>query len=208
MYHLINSHIDQILQSIGQDHVTDYDFLIQNIDQLQTPPYQSAYKNYWRLNAARLSEGFCGVYFDLLQVGLRGGMPQIGDLVKQLYETQTHQDGRKSLQFSFCSKLCHMIDRQIPIYDSRIRGFYFFTEPDRKLSLQQRVNRFVDFHAFLIDEYRRVLSEGLLARSIEAFRQRFRPKHFTDVKVIDSLIWAFTNLSESGGLVYRIIVYC
>jgi hypothetical protein len=208
MYHLINSHIEEILQSIRQDHVTDYDFLVQNIDRLQTPFYQAAYKNYWRLNVARLCDDFCRVYFDRLQSSLRDGVPQIGELVKELHETPTHEGGRKSLQFSFCSKLCHMIDRQIPLYDSRIRNFYFYTEPDRKLSLQQRVDGYVHFHNFLIEEYRRVLSERLLSGAIQAFRQRFRPKHFADVKVIDSLIWAFTSLSESGGVAQRLIVYC
>ncbi|MDP2983269.1 MAG: hypothetical protein Q8O92_08070 [Candidatus Latescibacter sp.] len=205
---MINTNIDQILQSIEKDHVPYYDYLIQNIDRLQTPSYRAAYKNYWGLYAALLSEDFCGVYFGQLQAGLRGGMPQIGALLKELYNTPTHKNGRKSLQFSFCSKLCHMVDRQTPIYDSRIRDFYFFTEPDRKLSLQQRVNGYVYFHDFLIDEYHRVLIEGLLSRSIQAFRQRYRPKHFTDIKVIDSLIWAFTNLSKSGGLSDRKIVYC
>jgi hypothetical protein len=182
--------------------------LIQYIDRLQTPGYQAIYKNYWRLNAARLSESFCRVYFDRLQAGLTGGMPQIGKLVRELHETPTHEAGRKSVQFSFCSKLCHMIDRQIPLYDSRIRDFYFYIEPDRKLSLEQRVDGYVHFHNFLIDEYRRVLSERLLSGAIQAFRQRFGPKHFTDVKVIDSLIWAFTSLSESGGVAQRLIIYC
>lgn len=208
MYHLINNHIDEILHSIGQDHIRDYDYLIDNIERVESPTYQATYKNYWRLNAARLSEDFCRVYFNLLQVALRDGMPQIPELVMELYQTPTHQNGQKSLQFSFSTKLCHMIDRQIPMYDSRIRAFYFFVEPDRKLELRQRVNRYMHFHNFLTGEYRRVLDNGLLSQSIQRFRQHFRPRYFTDVKIIDSLIWAFTSLMESGGTTYGIITYC
>lgn len=44
-------------------------------------------------------------------------------------------------------------------------------------------------------------------RALPATHPRRVPQ-IAEVKVIDSLIWAFTSLAERGGLPYRIIVYC
>ena len=207
MYHLINKNVQQILQSISPIHVTEYDFLVHNIQHVADSDYQERYKKYWRLYGAGLSQSFFQSYFQHLQAGLNGNPPQLGTLANQLYQIPTRPN-KQTLQFSFCSKLCHMLDRQIPIYDAMIRGFYFFTEPDRKLTIQQRIDGYVQFHQFLINEYNRVLNEGILATSIQALRQHFNPKHFTDVKVIDSLIWAFISLLRNDGSMNGMIVYC
>lgn len=207
MYHLINNHIQQILQSIHNAHIIEYDWLVQNVQQVVDPLYQNRYITFWRLNAARLSQNYCQIYFQQLQAGLNNP-PQIGILANQLYQIPTHNNGRQSLQFSFCSKLCHMLNRQIPIYDAMIRAFYFVTEPDRNLLVPQRINDYVQFHQFLINEYNRILNQGLLAPSIQAFRGHFNPQNFTDIKVIDSLIWAFVSLLKNGGGMNGIIIYC
>lgn len=209
MYSLINSHIQQILQSIKNNHVSDYDWLIQNVHNVVSPIYQRKYRAYWRLNAALLSPDYCQVYFEYLTAGLiSNDPPQIDSLATELYEIPTHQNGRQSLQFAFCSKLCHMLNNRMPIYDGLIRNFYFFNEPDRSLPLQQRINQYVRFHQFLISEYNRILNQGLLTPSIQAFRQHFNPQHFTDIKVIDSLIWAFIGILRNNGLTYGQIIYC
>lgn len=208
MYHLVNNHLQQILQSIRNAHVAEYDWLVQNIQQVANPEYQTRYIRFWRLNAAHLCQDFLQVYFHQLQTALGNNPLPVGVLANQLYRIPTHANGRQGLQFSFCSKLCHMLDRQIPIYDAMIRDFYFFNEPKRNLPLQQRINRYAQFHQFVFDEYNRVLNQGVMAPSIQAFRQHFNPQHFTDIKVIDSLIWAFTSLLRKGGLMAGMIDYC
>ena len=209
MYHLINSHIAQLLPSIEGNHITDYDWLIQNLPDVETPIYQRRYRTYWRLNAALLSPDFCQVYFERLHAGLLDNdQPQVDSLAMELYEIPTHQNGRQSLQFSFCSKLCHMLNTHIPIYDRMIRSFYFFNEPGRHLPLQQRVNQYFTFYQFLTNEYSRILTDGLLVPSIQAFREHFNPLHFTDIKVVDSLIWAFITLLRNNGLANGQISYC
>ncbi len=208
MYHLINNHIQHILGLIPAAHVTEYDWLVRNIHQVANPEYQNRYVVYWRLNAARLSQDYRQHYFQQLQAGLNNNPPQIDTLAYQLYQIPTHNNGRQSLQFSFCSKLCHMLNRQIPIYDAMIRDFYFFTEPDQHLPILQRINMYSQFHQFLCEEYHRVLNGGLLAPSIQAFRQHFNPQHFSDIKVIDSLIWAFISLLRNGGAMNGAIIYC
>lgn len=198
LYEEINENIDHILHAVNVSHVAEYDWIVQNIHQVAETEYRRRYKTFWRLNGAGLSQNYCHAYFQYLQAGLDNNAPHLSILAHELYQIPINRN-RQALQFSFCTKLCHMLNRQIPIYDSRIRIFYNFIEPIRELLVLQRINGYVQFHQFLIIEYNRILNEGLLAPSIQAFRQHFNPQHFTDIKVIDSLIWAFINYQEEVG---------
>lgn len=206
MYNLIDTHIQTILNTIPQNHVTEYDWLIQNLDQCGTPEYQARYRKYWRLNTAQLSANYCNDYFQSLQ-SARLNPPTAGNLAHQLYATPTHKGGRQSLQFSFATKLLHMVNPNTPIYDSMVGAFYFFQAPGPKIALPQRVAALVMFHNYLGQEYQRICANNLLAVSIQAFRQRFNPHHFTEEKVIDSLIWAFVALLRDGGITNGTISY-
>jgi hypothetical protein len=50
-------------------------------------------------------------------------------------------------------------------------------------------------------------SKVLLAGSIKEFRLQLTPQHFTDEKIVDSLIWAFVKLLGKGALLKSQIVY-
>ena len=68
-------------------------------------------------------------------------------------------------------------------------------------SLQDSIEYFFSFPNFLSAEYARILAGGLLASSILACRSQVKPQHFTDVKIIDLLIWAYVDLLNKGGLI-------
>lgn len=195
-YEEINDNIDNILQAVGPAHVAQYDWLIQNINQIADIEYQKKYKYFWRLSGAGLSQAYCQEYFHFLENGLNTNVPNLDVLALNLYQIPINTN-RQALQFSFCTKLCHMLNHELPIYDSRIRIFYNFNEPSRQLPVAQRITAYIQFHQFLIAEYNRVLNEGLLAASIEAFRHHLNPQHFTDIKIIDSLIWACVNNQDN-----------
>jgi len=195
-YDDINANIGRILQYINNPpHVTEYDWLVENFHRVEEADYQRRYKNYWRMTGAGLCQNYCQRYFQHLQAGLDGNILDPGTLAGELYKTPINNN-RRALQFSFCTKLCHMLDRRLPIYDSNIRTFYAFRTPGYGLTVQQRVAQFMRFYQFLVVEYERVLDEGLLQESIWAFRQHLHPRHFTDIKVIDSLIWAWRQVSD------------
>jgi len=98
-----------------------------------------------------------------------------------------------------------MTNRYLPIYSSEVTAFFFFPIPTGEF--EQRLTKLVAFHDFLIREYARVLKNGLLAEAIQELRLRLRPKHYTDEKVLDSLIWAFVTLLKKGALLKNQIVY-
>jgi hypothetical protein len=111
------------------------------------------------------------------------------------------------LQFSYPTKLCHMVSPKLPIYDSRVARFYLFQEPSTHWPLPTRITAYVAFHDFLRNEYARILSGNLLKPAIDGFRQRFNPKQHTDEKIIDWLIWAFIDWVDSGALLNGQVVY-
>lgn len=199
MYRLINRHIKKVLDNLKHDDVSTYDWLIANRNSVAVDEYQKKYKLFWRLNAARISENYCKTYFAELNLALQKP-PTLADLVLKLHKTPTYKNGRNSLQFSFATKLLHTTNLKTPIYDSLVAAFYFFEEPNYDAPLQKRVDSYISFHKFLIGEYSRILRQGLLQKSIFAFRQKFNPQYFTDEKVIDSLIWSFVALLQKGGL--------
>ena len=206
MYNLINLHVQTILNTVRQDHVTDYDWLVQNLSHCANQQYQTEYKNYWRLNAARLSANYCADYFQALQAAHANSIT-VGNLAHQLYNIPTHKNGRQSLQFSFTTKLLHMVNPNAPIYDNLVAAIYFFQEPSRKLALSQRISTYVAFHTFLAQEYQRILANNLLAASIYAFRKQFNPQHFTDEKISDSLLWAYVAWLRKGAVTKGTIIY-
>lgn len=206
MYNQINTHAQTIVSTIPAYHVNEYDWLIHHLDQCSTSDYQTRYKTYWRLGAARLSAGYGDAYFKALQAARRKA-PSVTDLAMALYASPTHKNGKKSLQFSFATKLVHMVNPAIPVYDSLVAAFYFFRDPPRKLPIAQRVGALGGFHAFLQSEYDRVLKHHLLAQAITCFRQTLKPQHFTDEKVVDSLIWAYVATLWDGGITKGVILY-
>jgi hypothetical protein len=145
VYRLMNEYATDLVAAIPASHVADYDWLRENTDALNTPTYQTRYRAYWQVNAARLSPDFCAAYFAALRTGLESA-PELGPLTHALYDTATHLNGRRSLQFSFASKLLHMANPRVPIYDSLVARFYFFIEPPRKWPLKQRVANLVAYH--------------------------------------------------------------
>lgn len=204
MYDLINQFAQVVVSTIPSSHVADYEWLVKNVGQATAPNYQQRYRRYWSMNAAQLSPSFYSAYFTALSTGIVQP-PTLSSLCQTLHAASARQKGQKSLQFSFATKLLHMVNQHYPIYDSLITAFYFFEAPST--NLQQRIGGLVAFHNFLIQEYARVLNQGLLATAMQEFRVRLNPQHFTDEKIVDSLIWAFVGLLRKGALPKGQIAY-
>lgn len=209
MYRLINRHVATLvdhINTIDPRHVMAYDWLMENISQVTSSEYQNRYRDFWAMYGAFLNPPFYTIYFAELNAAI-SKPPTLRQLAEVLYNSPANSTGDKRLQFSFATKLLHMTTPTLPIYDSQVAGFFFFEPPKTSLPLQERIKGYVAFHDFLIGEYARILSGGLLANAIQVFRQKLTPQHFTDQKVVDSLIWGFMNLLRSGGLQGKQIVY-
>lgn len=208
MYEWMNIHIETILQGIdAHKHVEPYVRLIKNLrERAGTSQYQSDYGYYWAMRV--LDAEYRKVYFGKLLLALKEP-PDLEKLVTDLYDTPANKNG-KSLQFSFATKLLHMVDNHSPIYDSLVAAFYSFNVPERSLPLADRVHSFIKFHNWLRGEYVRILEKELLAPSINAFRGLFARSgsaHFTNEKIIDSLIWATAGRKDTPFVADRELAY-
>ena len=212
MYNLINNHIDQIIDVIDPaTHIEPYIWLVQNFDDINVATheeFQKKYRAYWQLNAARLSDSFCNYYFELLQHSKANRDIKVQFIARQLLEVPSHNNGHRALQFSFASKLAHMIDHNLPIYDSMVEGFYFLPAKRANESTDNNLARLVESYEFLIAEYARVLRNGLLSTSIDRFRHKFSlGSVYTDIKIIDTLIWRFVSFMKDGATRTGKVIY-
>lgn len=196
MYDLINAHIGTVLNSIPPADISDYARLLQNVTQAQiaTPTFQKKYVTYWKMRFP--CPAWLAVYFQSLRNAVPNP-PTLNALLQHLYNTPTTAKG-PTVECSFATKLLHMVKPHTPIYDSYVAAFYFFQVPNS--GPQAKIAAYVDFHNFLVQEYGRVLQNGLLAASLRAFRQKFPlALGFTDERVIDFLILYYVWLLQKNG---------
>jgi hypothetical protein len=205
MYSVIATFQQQIIGSISPSYVAEYAWLRQNVGQANTASYQRRYKTFWVMRG--VSNNFYTSYFAALSAAT-SQPPTLNGLCQTLSLSSTRKDGTQTVQFSFATKLVHMVQPRFPIYDSRVCRFYLFQQQlPTKLTPQQKMSRLVAFHNFLIAEYARVISSGQLAPAIAMFRQHFNPQMHSDEKIVDWFIWALVGLADSGALLNGQISY-
>lgn len=207
MYALINRHASQIVDAIPSEYISEYEWLTTHLHEAKSSDYQKKYRKYWAMNAAQLGQDFYVPYFELL--GSRTEtMPSLEEICHRLYECSARRNGNRSIQFSFSTKLLHMKNPRLPIFDSYVASFYFFQSPDSNAPPDERIKKLVSFHQFLIREYERVQREGFLKTATQLFSARFNNHHFSTEKVIDSLIWQTADSLRKGALTEGRVHYC
>lgn len=189
-YEVINSNLENILGIIDQSgRVEEYDYLIANRDLTPNPEYQRRYICFWQMNRKGFSPEWLYLYFEILQANIKStvGLAQV---VAKLWQIPATANGKYRLDFSFATKLIHMADPHLPVYDQRVADFYDFVHPTAGI-FSQKLEKLMRFYNCLKIEYNRILEHGLLSPSIGRFRIRFSQKHCTDEKIVDYLIWAY-----------------
>ena len=204
-YEIINRNIDLILGNKDEDvDIRTYLTLLSrfcNVDVTRDTEFQKKYCRYWRLFGAGLSQDFRLAYFELME-GLKGrALLSIRKVTLILSKVPSNSSGRRTLQFSFASKLLHMLDPHRPIYDSIVATFYRFSVPSLTKSFEGRLQVFLSFYDFLVAEYKMVITTRLLEKPIAIFRNHFSVSdEYTDQKIVDTLIWRVMDLQKKGIL--------
>lgn len=212
MYDLINSNVARLLETMNRSSDIDpYVWMIRELhehDVSQHEEFQQEYCSYWALNGAGLGQPFRSAYFSLLeQVKSSPEQVTVEEITRTLYEIPINAKEKKALQFSFATKLVHMVNPSLPVYDRWVENFYFLPRsytgtPEKKLANLLRSYR------FLVREYDRILREGLIAPAIDELRRHFQlPPDYSDQKIIDTLIWKFVPFLKSGAVRAGSVVY-
>jgi hypothetical protein len=201
MYQLIEQHYNEIINSIEKNHIADYQVLLNYGGSFYDEQFQSSYKKFFRMNAARLTPEFYSQYFKLLNQIKSEGIQSLSEVIVKI-----QLDSNPTVQASFASKMLHIVDPSIPIYDSLIREFYFYPRPTNK-DAEEKINSIVKFHEFLKLEYQRIIEKSSLKKAIEEFDKIFPHSKFKAVKKIDTIIWAFVKYMKSTHPKDRVVQY-
>ena len=202
MYNLINTKRNQIVTHARPhtvDAIAQYERLFRDLNATNVKSdagFQTRYKRFWvmRFPAKR----YFVQYFDLLELQKSSRLLSPDVVCRTLQPASKGRKGGDIIQFSFASKMAHMANPNMPIYDQMIRQFYFLPASDSKQSFNDRLTVYMASYAFLQWEYHRVLTNNLLSPAVTTFRQTFPGCTFTNVKVIDWLIWQFVGMANSG----------
>jgi hypothetical protein len=213
MYALINQHIDALLRSSKpQTDIRPYISLLKHlpsVDISTDAQFQQEYRRYWQLNPAQLGKEYLTAHFSHLeQLKSQPEPATVKEIARLLLLMPTHSNGRRSLQFSFASKLAHMQFPDRPGYASMAQHFFLLPSGGENEDPERRLARLLTSYEALRDEYRRVLQHGLLTPAITQFRGDFKiDDSYTDIKIIDTLILAYVKSLKSGPIRKRVVVY-
>jgi len=186
MYRIINENIELILEQIEKKgSIMDYVSLRTRLHKgniTNDQKFIKDYKDFWTMNRAMLGQDFFYKYFDYLEKNKKNQQINLSDVIAYLYGNTTNQ----KVQFSFSSKLVHMINPNKPIYDAKIQEFYFLPDFSSKKSYKDKINVVDKNYKFLENEYNRVIKENTLDPAINSFYEKFGHRNeITQVKVID-----------------------
>ena len=203
MYRLINRNAVEIPERISIKDVKTYSELLDELnrtDVSKDAEYRKKYHGFWKMRFP--SHRYREAYFDYLQKHKKRNDVTPKAVCQALKNTSVDEKDKHIIQFSFATKLAHMLDQKVPIYDDRVSAFFFIRNPKTDISFDDRLNLYSESHEFLKREYKRVIANGLLEPSIRAFRRKFHEYPQEDnVKIIDWLIWAFVSLAREGAFV-------
>jgi hypothetical protein len=212
MYRLLVQKCDLLIAELKRiDDIARYHDLVVRLQSTSgeaaiDPEFQRVYRVYWRMNVARLSPAFYERYFDLLARGVRSGRVNLRTAARD--RTVIGDDSKRSLQFSFVTKLCHMVDRRLPVYDRFIAAFYFYAPPAADKPFDTRLDRLMEFYSFLQHEYARIIEHGLLDLALVRLRADF---HLSDLitqeRAIDWLLWAWVVAMQGGAQLRGEVLY-
>jgi len=199
VYQCINKNIDNLLDEIGHEHVKDYEFLLNELSSINVAKdinYQTKYRTFWVMRYISPDSDFNTKYFEFLENNKNKKSVTLDEVCTHFNGVTTDKAGKySSFQFSFISKLMHMINGTFPIYDSKVRDFYFIPISSDNNFEKKRKNANGLIY-YLIQEQKKAIACKEIKSAMNKFKNRFSPHNFSDEKILDSLIWGYVKYRE------------
>lgn len=153
-----------------------------NIENLE---FECVYKDFYKMNMARLTDNFFKEYFELLA----SNKIDLKNFLRKL------ENKSRGIQFSFVTKLLHTKNNNLPIYDSLV-GKAMGLKVIGK-NKDDKIKSCCEVYKTLQQNYYELLNNKTVKKIILDFRNKFNcdEKKMSDTKVLDSLLWAKGQLS-------------
>lgn len=189
-----------IVEAIGRESVDVYLFLADEFARgpiTQNYVFQFAYRSFYRLDNAGLTNEFKSTYFALLENHRTSSEVDLSALAKELYGIPNRK-GQPSLQFSFVTKLANTINPHYPVYDAEVANVFGFRTPYNYKAFDMRLNEYLAFHQELRQYYQELIARDLLREPCRLFREMYAPssERVPIVKVLDFVFWSAGKLSK------------
>ena len=187
----------QRILEINPGEVQEYKNLQQEFSKgniLENLEFQKRFRQFYRLNNARLSQPFVQIYFKLMQdFTSRPREIKITEILEKLLAA-----GGK-FQFSFATKLAHTVNVRLPIYDSFVGivldGIIGYSRTKSWGTSPTVVKERLKYCDSVYDKLKVTVArlEGDCQKSIASFREKFGVPQTEDVsncKVMDFMLWS------------------
>jgi len=189
-----------ILSNLNSESIAVYIFLKNEYAKgkiLDNFVFQFVFRTYYRLDNAGLSDGIKRRFFELLdqkQINLE-------TILSELYEIPTLK-GKKTVQFSFATKLLHTINSNKPIFALEISRV---TNIRPTGSGEAKIHSCIERYDFLEKLYLDMLQDERITNIISEFRLTFKvgDQMMSDTKVLDFIMWSLGKLKDKNKTAYN-----
>src|SRR5208283_5836342 len=141
-----NLNVCDIVKGIERESLDVYLFLKQQIKSgpiVQNYLFQFVFRSFYGLDSAGLTPEFKKEYFKQMEECRTSNDLDLRPLLKHLYEIQNRKR-KKTLQFSFITKLANTVDDDYPLYDSHIAKVFKFILPSSNKPIKERLTEFLE----------------------------------------------------------------
>lgn len=189
----IEDNAEEIVRAVGRESVRVYAFLATEFAAapvVDNRLFQFVYRSYYRLDSAGLSDKFKVRYFELMQERRNSVLVNIEGIVTELHEYENLRR-RKTLQFSFVTKLANTVNDAYPIYDGEVARVFGFKPPSNSKKFDIRLKEYMSFYERLKAVYRDIIDKDRLPKARAAFESMYSNEGILPkVKRLDFIFWS------------------
>lgn len=175
----------EIISKLKEIDLEEYFFLKLEYEKgnVQNKKFQRRYKNFYNMYPFGFTEKFYNAYFKMMEEG-ETNLKTILNTLSKIKDKK----GEKSVQLAFASKLLHMVDSEMPLYNSTVAKV--FNLQIRKGTIDEKVDHSIVLYQKLQNYYQQLLQQSVIKEIIEIFRDESNLNQgvLSDAKLIDMII--------------------
>ena len=200
----INNNRVNIINSLKQESIVVYQFLQSELNKKDIAVtnnhlFQFVFRHFYGMNRVGLTDDFYLKYFGFLEEFRN--KPQefkLDKMVEDFYALNTikrKKKEKKSLQFSFLTKLYHSVNPTKPIYDkyvclaSGISQYYISNK-------KNKITKLLKAYEYLEKLYEQIDKDNSLSAILEMFDKKFEGHEINKTMQYDFIFWKAGILQE------------
>ncbi len=159
---------------------------LQQVDVSTDEQYQRTYNGFYRVRLP-LTEAY-STYYTLIEQNKNNNNPSLAQILNELLAAT------QRVETSFGSKLLATVNPNVAPLDSVVLGHLNLRLPARTgQSDAERIQQCINVHNQLVGRMNQLITMPEFQQLKERFVQRFPGYNFTDVKILDLLLWQYRS---------------